>query len=148
MEGWPELMNQIVDGNTADKGPQYEGYGTIKIYIIGFIIVGAFFFMNLFIGVMFDEYTTQAYKEKNSVTWLNNQQEAWLKLQPMIYNVKINFDQLKKPTNCISTTIYKFVNHSLFEVFIFICIIVNIIIMASVYEGSRPGYKKNLALCN
>ena len=60
-------MFDIVDGDTAENGPSFEGYKAIKIYIIGFIIVGSFFFMNLFIGVIFDEYSTQVKNEKSSV---------------------------------------------------------------------------------
>ena len=57
MEGWPQIMNNIVDGDPAENGPSFEVYRIIKIYIIGFIIFGSFFFMNLFIGVIFDEYS-------------------------------------------------------------------------------------------
>jgi len=51
-------MYQIVDGDKEENGPSYENNKSIQIYIIVFIIVGSFFLMNLFIGVIFDEYTT------------------------------------------------------------------------------------------
>ena len=51
-------MHYIVDGESEELGPSFENNKWIKVYIIAFIIIGSFFFMNLFIGVIFDEYTT------------------------------------------------------------------------------------------
>lgn len=57
-------MFDIVDGDSAERGPSFEGNTMIKYYILFFIIVGSFFFMNLFIGVIFDEYTKNTRNEK------------------------------------------------------------------------------------
>ena len=59
LKGWPKLMFDIVDGDSPESGPTFEGNKPIKVYIIGFIIVGSLFFMNLFVGVIFDEYSNQ-----------------------------------------------------------------------------------------
>ena len=91
LEGWPGVMHNIVDGDLPASGPSFESFKTIKIYIIAFIIIGSLFFMNLFIGVIFDEYSNQVKEEENTVKFLNPNHEAWLEVYTMIYDTAINF---------------------------------------------------------
>jgi len=56
LEAWPTIMQYIVDSTDNETGPVEDAVKVILFYIIGFIVVGAFFFMNLFVGVIFDEF--------------------------------------------------------------------------------------------
>ena len=57
LEGWPDIMIQSVDATSVDHGPAYE-FSTNNIYFyIVFILVGSFFLLNFFIGVLFLKYT-------------------------------------------------------------------------------------------
>jgi len=51
--------------------------------VIIFLMIGSFFFMNLFIGVIFDEFETQSQKEKGNVE-LTNEQLDWFEMHPLI----------------------------------------------------------------
>ena len=56
LEGWPDIMIQSVDSTVAGQGPTLEN-STVYIYFyIVFILVGSFFLLNFFIGVLFLEY--------------------------------------------------------------------------------------------
>jgi len=59
LEGWPEIFFHCYDSQYEDIGPIKNSNLMGLIYIFVFIILGAFFFMNLFIGVIFDGF----YKE-------------------------------------------------------------------------------------
>jgi len=72
LEAWPTLMIDMLDGPefSHELGPIEDGnfyYGAG--FTIVFIVLGSFFFMNLFVGVIFDEFDKQNEiergKEKN-----------------------------------------------------------------------------------
>ena len=56
-------MRDSVDATSLNKQPEYENNLWAYLYYMAFIIVGAFFFLNLFIGVMIDNFS----KIKNEV---------------------------------------------------------------------------------
>ena len=66
----------------------------------------------------------------------------------MICNTKIQFNAFEKPDNRISKAINLITDSYVFDGFIFVCIIINIILMASAYEGSSLSYKGKLAFLN
>ena len=51
LEGWPDIMLQAVDGNSS--GPVKDSNPLTAYYFIVFILIGAFFFLNFFVGVIF-----------------------------------------------------------------------------------------------
>ncbi|XP_012879075.1 PREDICTED: voltage-dependent L-type calcium channel subunit alpha-1C [Dipodomys ordii] len=77
-EGWPELLYRSIDSHTEDKGPIYNYRVEISIFFIIYIIIIAFFMMNIFVGfviVTFQEQGEQEYKncelDKNVLILLN-----------------------------------------------------------------------------
>ncbi|XP_042353799.1 dihydropyridine-sensitive L-type skeletal muscle calcium channel subunit alpha-1-like isoform X2 [Plectropomus leopardus] len=64
-EGWPKLLYKAIDSNLEDKGPVYNNRVAISIYFIIYLILIAFFMMNIFVGfviVTFQEQGEQEYK--------------------------------------------------------------------------------------
>jgi hypothetical protein len=53
LENWPDLMYQAVDATGIDQGPKEENSFIYSIFFIAFILIGTFFFLNFFIGVLF-----------------------------------------------------------------------------------------------
>ncbi|XP_065436503.1 voltage-dependent L-type calcium channel subunit alpha-1S-like [Chrysemys picta bellii] len=49
-EGWPQLLYKAIDTHTEDMGPIYNYWVEIAIFFIIYIILIAFFMMNLFVG--------------------------------------------------------------------------------------------------
>ena len=56
LEGWPDIMFYALDFTGPDKGPTYNASPEMMIYFVLFILIGSFFFLNFFIGVLFLEY--------------------------------------------------------------------------------------------
>ena len=56
LEGWPNIMFHALDVTGPDKGPLYNESMGFAIYFILFILIGSFFLLNFFIGVLFLEY--------------------------------------------------------------------------------------------
>lgn len=53
LEGWPSIMFITIDSNESTYGPEKDSLKIIAFYFIGFILVGSFFLLNLFVGVIF-----------------------------------------------------------------------------------------------
>ncbi|XP_033623933.1 sodium channel protein type 11 subunit alpha isoform X6 [Fukomys damarensis] len=60
-KGWMEIMYAAVD-STKDGPPQFEAHVVMYVYFIAFIIFGSFFTLNLFIGVIIDNFNQQQKK--------------------------------------------------------------------------------------
>lgn len=56
LEGWPDIMIAAVDGTEPGHEPQKNNNPIFAFYFIVFILIGSFFFLNLFIGVICDKF--------------------------------------------------------------------------------------------
>ena len=55
-EGWMEIMADAVDSRGIDLQPSREASLYAYIYFVIFIVCGSFFTLNLFIGVIIDNF--------------------------------------------------------------------------------------------
>lgn len=63
-EGWPDIMYKSIDVTKRDNGPKYEASPGQAIFFVIFILIGSFFFLNFFIGVLFLKYEQAQKKEE------------------------------------------------------------------------------------
>ena len=57
-EGWVGITESGVDAVSKDKQPIFEHSPWFYLYFVAFIIVGVFFTLNLFIGVIVDHFSS------------------------------------------------------------------------------------------
>ena len=86
LEGWPDIMYQAIDVTKRDNGPKEIASPSQSIFFIIFILIGAFFFLNFFIGVLFLMYEKAERKEKKGFT---KEMIHWKELQNMIIEAKV-----------------------------------------------------------
>jgi len=53
LEGWPDILYQALDVTGENLGPTLNNNNISMIFFIIFIMVGSFFFLNFFTGVLF-----------------------------------------------------------------------------------------------
>lgn len=56
LEGWPDIMLVSVDSTDMNEGPKMENSTMYAYFYILFILIGSFFLVNFFIGVLFLKY--------------------------------------------------------------------------------------------
>lgn len=66
-EGWMEVMADAVDARGVDLQPQREANLYAYIYFVIFIVCGSFFTLNLFIGVIIDNFNMLKKKYEGGV---------------------------------------------------------------------------------
>lgn len=64
-KGWIQIMNDAIDSREINKQPIRETNIYMYLYFVFFIIFGSFFTLNLFIGVIIDNFNEQ--KKKISI---------------------------------------------------------------------------------
>lgn len=64
-KGWIQIMNDAIDSREIHKQPIRETNIYMYLYFVFFIIFGSFFTLNLFIGVIIDNFNEQ--KKKISI---------------------------------------------------------------------------------
>jgi len=99
LEGWPDVMATVFDAGKAEDGPSYNGNVAFgAIYFITFIIIGALFLMNLFVGVIFLQFQSEQDAEKKErYKYVSDDQMKWIQMQDLIADAKPNFDVTAPP---------------------------------------------------
>jgi len=60
------------------QGPTKDNYIIISYYYIFFILVGSFFLMNLFVGVIFLNFNKAQKNEAQTSMFLTEEQKRWI----------------------------------------------------------------------
>ncbi|KAG7215977.1 hypothetical protein INR49_003498 [Caranx melampygus] len=131
-EGWPQLLYKAVDANAVDRGPIYNYRVEISIFFIIYIIIIAFFMMNIFVGFVIITFREQGEAEFKNCELNKNQRQCVyyaLKAQPIKIYIPKNPSQLK---------FWKIINSSQFEYIMFVLILGNTLTLAvQHYEQSK-----------
>ena len=86
-DGWVDIMNNGVDSNGIDKQPIPRRSPIVAIYFIMFIVVGSFFILNLFVGVVISTFNLE--KENLGKNYLlTATQKEWIDTRLDIVKIK------------------------------------------------------------
>lgn len=79
-EGWVDVMNDGVDGVGIMKQPKQNANIGLVIFFVAFMIVGSQFIINLFVGVVIDNFNTIKEKEELGNMFVTEQQRSWIEI--------------------------------------------------------------------
>ncbi|KAF7658265.1 hypothetical protein LDENG_00014960 [Lucifuga dentata] len=137
-EGWPTLLYKAIDSNRENMGPIYNYRIEISIFFIIYIIVIAFFMMNIFVGFVIVTFQEQGEKEYKNCELDKNQRqcvEYALKARPLRRYI---------PKNPYQYKFWYVVNSTGFEYIMFVLIILNTLCLAIQHHGQ--SYLFNYAM--
>ncbi|XP_063076806.1 sodium channel protein type 4 subunit alpha A [Engraulis encrasicolus] len=126
-KGWMDIMYAAVDSREVEDQPSYEINLYMYLYFVIFIIFGSFFTLNLFIGVIIDNFNQQKSKMGGAVFMTEEQKkyhEAMKKL-----GSKKPVKPIPRPNNEIQGKVYDFIMQQAFDIFIMILICLNMVTM-------------------
>ena len=116
-------------------------------YFVIFMIVGNFFFLNFFVGVIFLNFE-EAQKEEKESFFLNDKQLKWIDMMKMIVSAKPDLETIYIPKNKCRKLLHYIVISNYFDVFIMVWIVLNMCQMAIDYEGASVTYELALYYIN
>ncbi|CAF0938668.1 unnamed protein product [Rotaria sordida] len=141
-EGWPILLHIAIDSKGEGEGPIYNYRPFVAPFFIAFIIVIAFFMVNIFVGFVIVTFQNEGEQEYRNCELDKNQRkciEFALKARPIKRYIPIKKVQLK---------IWWFVTSPPFEYAIFSLIMINTVVLAMKYNKQPDNYSKALDYLN
>eukprot|EP01063_Lacrimia_lanifica_P034752 TRINITY_DN6504_c1_g1_i1.p1 TRINITY_DN6504_c1_g1~~TRINITY_DN6504_c1_g1_i1.p1 ORF type:complete len:2507 (+),score=883.60 TRINITY_DN6504_c1_g1_i1:217-7737(+) len=129
LEGWVGVMHLGMDAVGPDKAPVKMNQPWMSLYFILFIVIGSFFVINLFVGVLIDQYN--AARDRNQLekyVGLTQSQINWVEVQEVILDntPKMN----KQDMSEWRKHLFQVVQHQYFHSFITVAVAVNVLVMA------------------
>nr|CDS16897.1 voltage dependent L type calcium channel subunit [Echinococcus granulosus] len=141
-EGWPALLYQSIDSYAEDHGKVYNCRPVVVIFYVAFIVVVAFFMVNIFVGFVIVTFQQEGEQEYKGCELDKNQRkciEFALKARPVRRYI---------PKERFQYRIWWFVTSQPFEYCIFIFILINTICLGMKFEGQPPVYADALDYLN
>uniref|UniRef100_A0A3Q3WBU4 Sodium channel protein n=1 Tax=Mola mola TaxID=94237 RepID=A0A3Q3WBU4_MOLML len=131
-KGWMDIMYAAVDSREVEDQPDYEVNIYMYIYFVVFIIFGSFFTLNLFIGVIIDNFNQQ----KKKIRYILSTYDIFMtEEQKKYYNAMKKLGSKKpqkpipRPQNKIQGMVFDFVTQQVFDISIMILICLNMVTM-------------------
>uniref|UniRef100_A0A3Q3EXS5 Voltage-dependent L-type calcium channel subunit alpha n=1 Tax=Labrus bergylta TaxID=56723 RepID=A0A3Q3EXS5_9LABR len=137
-EGWPTLLYKAIDSHRENLGPIYNYRIEISIFFIIYIIIIAFFMMNIFVGFVIVTFQEQGEKEYKNCELDKNQRQC------VEYALKARPVRRYIPKNPYQYKFWYVVNSAGFEYVMFVLIILNTLCLAIQHYGQ--SYLFNYAM--
>uniref|UniRef100_A0A8C5AVU1 Sodium channel protein n=1 Tax=Gadus morhua TaxID=8049 RepID=A0A8C5AVU1_GADMO len=135
-KGWMDIMYAAVDSREVDEQPSYEINLYMYIYFVIFIIFGSFFTLNLFIGVIIDNFNQQK-KKINKDIFMTEEQKKYYEAMKKLGSKKPQ-KPTPRPTNLIQGLVFDFISQQVFDIFIMVLICLNMVTMMVETDDQSP----------
>ncbi|XP_028307798.1 sodium channel, voltage gated, type VIII, alpha subunit a isoform X2 [Gouania willdenowi] len=127
-KGWMDIMYAAVDSRMVEDQPSYEVNIYMYIYFVVFIIFGSFFTLNLFIGVIIDNFNQQKKKFGGQDIFMTEEQKKYYNAMKKLGSKKPQ-KPIPRPQNRVQGMIFDFVTQQVFDISIMILICLNMVTM-------------------
>ncbi|XP_052641011.1 sodium channel protein type 4 subunit alpha [Harpia harpyja] len=127
-KGWMDIMYAAVDSREIEEQPVYEINLYMYIYFVIFIIFGAFFTLNLFIGVIIDNFNQQKKKFGGQDIFMTEEQKKYYNAMKKLGSKKPQ-KPIPRPSNKFQGMVFDFVTKQVFDITIMILICLNMVTM-------------------
>nr|XP_049466000.1 muscle calcium channel subunit alpha-1-like isoform X7 [Anopheles coluzzii] len=141
-EGWPGLLYVSIDSHEEDSGPIHNFRPIVAAYYIIYIIIIAFFMVNIFVGFVIVTFQNEGEQEYKNCDLDKNQRnciEFALKAKPIRRYI---------PKHRIQYKVWWFVTSQPFEYMIFVLIMINTITLSMKFYRQPEIYTEVLDLLN
>ncbi|XP_036386700.1 sodium channel, voltage gated, type VIII, alpha subunit b [Megalops cyprinoides] len=136
-KGWMDIMYAAVDSRKVEDQPVYEDNIYMYIYFVIFIIFGSFFTLNLFIGVIIDNFNQQKKKFGGQDIFMTEEQKKYYNAMKKLGSKKPQ-KPIPRPLNNIQGMVFDFVTQQVFDISIMILICLNMVTMMVETDDQTP----------
>lgn len=141
LEGWIDVMHAGMDcageGNAPIRDNQFNNF----LFFWMFVILGAYFVTNIFVGVM-----VNFFSESSGSGLLTQAQKQWQMKQIMCLSVKSRVTVLPEPG--LRRKLYDFAVSAPMEYFIQLCIVLNTLVMIAEHYPEDPDLTETFHTLN
>ncbi|NXK86634.1 SCN2A protein, partial [Formicarius rufipectus] len=126
-KGWTNIMYAAVDSTEVKQQPKYEENLYMYIYFVAFIVFGSFFTLNLFIGVIIDNFNQQKKKISQDIFMTDEQKKYYNAMKKL--GSKKPQKPIPRPVNKLQGLVFDIVTKQAFDITIMVLICLNMITM-------------------
>uniref|UniRef100_A0A8C0ZKR6 Sodium channel protein n=1 Tax=Cyanistes caeruleus TaxID=156563 RepID=A0A8C0ZKR6_CYACU len=126
-KGWMDIMYAAIDSRDVLEQPKYEDNLYMYLYFVIFIIFGSFFTLNLFIGVIIDNFNQQKKKISQDIFMTEEQKKYYNAMKKL--GSKKPQKPIPRPGNKFQGMVFDFVTQQVFDISIMILICLNMVTM-------------------
>ncbi len=128
MEGWPDVMYAAIDATVPGRAPQRNASRAQGLFMVAWVLVGGMFLLNVFVGVIVDQF---AYikRVEDGLYMINEDQQEWvdamanlLSLKPRRYPPEPKHDRMR-------ARVYRVISHKRFEPVVLSVILLNTLLL-------------------
>ncbi|XP_066855824.1 sodium channel protein type 1 subunit alpha isoform X4 [Anser cygnoides] len=127
-KGWMDIMYAAIDSRDVLQQPKYEDNLYMYLYFVIFIIFGSFFTLNLFIGVIIDNFNQQKKKFGGQDIFMTEEQKKYYNAMKKLGSKKPQ-KPIPRPGNKFQGMVFDFVTQQAFDISIMILICLNMVTM-------------------
>ncbi|XP_070787005.1 sodium channel, voltage-gated, type I like, alpha b isoform X4 [Enoplosus armatus] len=127
-KGWMDIMYAAVDSRNLEDQPKYEVNLYMYLYFVIFIIFGSFFTLNLFIGVIIDNFNQQKKKFGGQDIFMTEEQKKYYNAMKKLGSKKPQ-KPIPRPTNTFQGCVFDCITKQAFDIVIMILICLNMVTM-------------------
>ncbi|XP_054826296.1 sodium channel protein type 2 subunit alpha isoform X9 [Eublepharis macularius] len=146
-KGWMDIMYAAVDSRNVKKQPKYEDNLYMYLYFVIFIIFGSFFTLNLFIGVIIDNFNQQKKKFGGQDIFMTEEQKKYYNAMKKLGSKKPQ-KPIPRPANKYQGMVFDFVTKQAFDISIMILICLNMVTMMVETDDQTDAMETNLYRIN
>ncbi|XP_060888420.1 sodium channel, voltage-gated, type I like, alpha b [Labrus mixtus] len=146
-KGWMDIMYAAVDSRNLEEQPKYEGNLYMYLYFVIFIIFGSFFTLNLFIGVIIDNFNQQKKKFGGQDIFMTEEQKKYYNAMKKLGSKKPQ-KPIPRPTNAFQGFVFDCITKQAFDIVIMILICLNMVTMMVETDDQTPDMDKILYRIN
>ncbi|XP_053346516.1 sodium channel protein type 4 subunit alpha B [Clarias gariepinus] len=145
-KGWMDIMYAAVDSRSVEDQPDYEANLYMYLYFVIFIIFGSFFTLNLFIGVIIDNFNQQKSKIRQDLFMTEEQKKYYNAMKKL--GSKKPQKPIPRPQNCFQGFIFDLVTKQFFDILIMGLICLNMITMMVETDDQSAEFEEILYMVN
>uniref|UniRef100_A0A672F887 Sodium channel protein n=1 Tax=Salarias fasciatus TaxID=181472 RepID=A0A672F887_SALFA len=146
-KGWMDIMYAAVDSRGLEDQPEYEANLYMYLYFVIFIIFGSFFTLNLFIGVIIDNFNQQKKKISSQDIFMTEEQKKYYNAMKKLGSKKPQ-KPIPRPTNAFQGCVFDCITKQAFDIVIMILICLNMVTMMVETDDQTPEMDKILYWIN
>lgn len=147
-EGWTEVMHAATDQRGIGMQP-IENYNPMwALFFIIFLIFGAFFVLELFVGVTIENF--KKIREETGRSLMTESQKNWARTQQFVLKVR-PMRKIHRPEHILRAKCFDFTNpesNPHFDTFVTVCIILSSIVSATYSFGDTEPKLRILSYMN
>ncbi|KAK4321727.1 hypothetical protein Pmani_007468 [Petrolisthes manimaculis] len=147
-KGWIQIMNDAIDSRAIDQQPIREDNLYMYLYFVFFIIFGSFFTLNLFIGVIIDNFNEQKKKAGGSLEmFMTDDQKKYYNAMKKMGGKK-PLKAIPRPQFRPQAVVFEIVTNKKFDMIIMLFIGFNMLTMTMDSYKMSDEYKEALGYLN